>query len=92
MAKKKSSFYHTRIKIVPNKNLAAEILSISVADVDVDRMDIEGAPVMAERLLCLWDKKYIWVPVWDGWLFSRDAPRFKNHQWHPQAFRSIGRD
>ena len=82
MATKKSSFYHTRIKIAPNKDVAAEVLGCSVAD--VERFDLEGAPVMAERLLRLWDRKYVGVPGWDGWLFSRGVLRFKNQQWYPE--------
>jgi len=34
MAAKKSSFYHTRNKIVPNKELAADLLGVSVSDID----------------------------------------------------------
>lgn len=83
MAKRKTSFYHTRNKIVPNKELAAEVLGITVSE--VERMDIEGAPIMAERLLRLWDRKYVDMPGWDGWLFSRGVLKFKNQQWNPDC-------
>lgn len=79
--KKKSSFYHTRIRIAPNKDVAAEVLGCSVADIEM--FDLEGAPI-AERLLRLWDRKYVGVPGWDGWLFSRGVLRFKNQQWRPE--------
>lgn len=90
MAAKKSSFYHTRDKIVPNKELAAEILGISVAD--VDRFDLEGAPIMAERLLRLWDRKYVGVPGWNGWLFSRGVLMFKNQQFRPGNLLQLRKD
>lgn len=82
MAAKRTSFYHTRNKIVPNKEQAAEILGCTVSE--VERFDIEGAPVMAERLLCLWDRKIIGAPGWDGWLFSRGVLRYKGQQWTPE--------
>ncbi len=47
-------------------------------------MDKEGAPIMAERLLRLWDRKYIACPGWDGWLFSRGALVHKNKRWRPE--------
>lgn len=81
-ATKKPSFYHTRKKIVPNEQQAAELLGVDVAD--ILRMDKEGAPIMAERLLCLWDRKYISEPGWDGWVFSRGALIHKNKRWRPE--------
>lgn len=90
MAAKKTSFYHTRNKIVPNKELAAEILGIDVSE--VEKMDKEGAPVMAERLLRLWDKKIIYVSGWDGWCFSRGVLKYKSQQWRPDNLLKIRDD
>lgn len=47
-------------------------------------MDLEGSPVMAERLLLLWDRKYIYGPGWDGWCFSRGVLIHKNKRWRPE--------
>lgn len=83
-AKKKSSFYHTRWNHVQvNEHVAADILGISVEE--IKRFDAEGAPVMAERLLLLWDKKHIGHTGWDGWLFSRGILRFKNRRYSPET-------
>lgn len=81
-AVKKTNFYHTRNKICPNKKQAAELLGVDEAE--IERMDKEGAPIMAERLLRLWDRKYIAYPGWDGWLFSRGALVHKNKRWRPE--------
>lgn len=80
-ARRKTSFYHTRNKIAPNKEQAAELLGVTVTE--IDRMDTNGAPIMAERLLLLWDSKRIAIPGWDGWLFSRGTLRYKGQQWRP---------
>lgn len=90
MALKKPSFYHTRNKIVPNKQQAAEILGVDIAE--IERMDKEGAPVMAERLLLLWDRKYINAPGWDGWVFSRGALIHKNKRWRPENLLQTRKD
>ncbi len=82
MALKKSSFYHTRNKICPNKKQAAELLGVDIAE--IERMDKEGSPVMAERYLLLWDRKYIGSPGWDGFVFSRGALIFKKKRWRPE--------
>jgi len=87
MATKKTNFYKTRNKIVPNKELAAEILGIDVSE--VERIDQEGAPVMAERLLLLWNKKNIGV---EGWLFSRGVLKYKNQQWRPENLLKMRND
>jgi len=63
-------------KNICNVKVAAEILGVDESE--VERMDKEGAPVMAERLLLLWDRKYINAPGWDGWVFSRGALIHKN--------------
>ncbi len=71
-AHKKTSFYHTRKNICPNDKQASEIFGVTVDD--VKRMDAEGDPA-AERLLRLWDRKYVGLDGWDGWLFSRGVLR-----------------
>jgi hypothetical protein len=78
--KKKSKIYHIRFNTVGlNAERTAEVLGVSIDD--VRRFDTEGAPVMAERLLLLWDRKYIGLEGWDGWLFSRGVLRHGKHQW-----------
>lgn len=81
-AKKKTSFYHTRNKICPNLKQAAELFGVDEAE--VLRMDAEGAPAYAERLLQLWDYKYISAPVWSGWVFSRGVLIHKGKRWRPE--------
>lgn len=77
MAKKKSNFYHVRWNRVRiNEALAADVLGVTVED--VRRFDAEGAPVMAERLLLLWDSKRINHADWQGFAFSRDRLRHKS--------------
>lgn len=83
MAKKKSSFYHVRYNRVGiNERLAAEILGVSVED--VQRYDKDGSPIMAERLLMLWDKKRVGVDGWDGFMFSRGVLIYKKQRWTPR--------
>ncbi|MEE7624674.1 hypothetical protein V3O24_00755 [Methylobacter sp. Wu8] len=89
-AKKKPSFYHTRNKICPNNQQAAELLGVDISE--TERMDKEGAPVMAERLLLLWDRKYINSPGWDGWVFSRGVLIHKNKRWRPESLLQIRKD
>ncbi len=83
MARKKSAFYHLRIKRVGlNEERTAEVLGVSVDD--VLRWDIEGAPVMAERLLFLWDRKNVGHEGWSGFYFSRGALIYKKLRWRPE--------
>ncbi|TAN65961.1 MAG: hypothetical protein EPN17_15025 [Methylobacter sp.] len=89
-AKKKTDFYHTRNKICPNKKQAAELLGVD--ETEIERMDKEGAPVMAERLLRFWDRTYIACPGWDGWLFSRGALIHKNKRWRPETLLQMRKD
>jgi hypothetical protein len=81
---KKSSFYHVRWnKVGINEERAAEILDVSVED--IKRFDIEGAPIMAERLLLLWDQKRIGIEGWEGFIFVRGVLRFKSLRWTPKT-------
>jgi|GEM_PF-622060 len=81
--KKKSTFYHVRWNTVGlNEERAAEILGVSIEE--IQRFDQDGGPVMAERLLLLWDNKRISAEGWDGWLFSRGVLRRKNRRWTPE--------
>lgn len=83
MAKKKSSFYHTRWNCCGlNVARAAEVLNVTVED--VENWDREGND-LAERFLLLWDRKYVNLPGWDGWLFSRGVLRHGNKQWRPET-------
>lgn len=81
MARKKSSFYHVRNNAGINEQKAANILGVTLED--IKQFDIAGAPIMAERLLRLWDSKHIGVEGWDGFLFSRGVLRYKNRRWTP---------
>jgi hypothetical protein len=80
--KPKSSFYHVRHKVGLNEDRAAEVLGCTVEE--IEQFDVKGAPAMAERLLLLWDRKYIGVEGWDGWLFSRGVLMHKNKRWRPE--------
>jgi hypothetical protein len=89
-ARRKTSFYHTRNKIAPNKQQAAELLGVTIED--IEQMDANGAPIMAERLLLLWDRKHIAAPGWDGFMFSRGALIHKNKRWRPENLLQIRKD
>jgi hypothetical protein len=80
--KKKSSFYHIRNKVGLNQDRAAEVLGCTIDE--VQKFDIEGAPAMAERFLLLWDRKYVGVEGWDGWLFSRGVLVYRGQRWRPR--------
>jgi hypothetical protein len=83
MAKKKSTFYHLRLKrVCLNEERTAEVLGVSVED--VLRWDIEGAPLMAERLLFLWDKKNVGHEGWNGFYFTRGVLVYKKLRWRPE--------
>ncbi|WP_333877528.1 hypothetical protein [Methylobacter sp.] len=90
MAVKKPSFYHTRNKICPNNKQAAELLGVEVAQ--IEKMDKEGAPLMAERLLLFWDQKHINHPGWDGFIFSRGVLIHKKKRWRPEQLIQMRKD
>jgi len=78
--KAKSQFYHIRFNTVGlNEERAAELIGVPVEE--IRRWDADGAPVMAEKLLLLWDRKNVGHEGWDGWLFSRGVLRYKNRRW-----------
>lgn len=84
MAKKKSSFYHTRLnKVGLNEVRASEVLNVSVEQ--IIEWDEKGAPEIMERFLILWDKKHVGVTGWDGWIFSRGLLKYKGQQWGPET-------
>lgn len=86
MARKKSSFYHTRWnRCGLNEARAAEVIGCTVDD--VKRFDAEGAPI-PERLLLLWDSKNVGHDGWDGFLFSRGVLRYKNRRWTPGMLKA----
>lgn len=83
MARKKTSFYHLRNRIGLNDQRTADILGVSVEE--VQRWTLEGAPAMAERFLCLWDSKEVNVDGWQGFRFSRGVLMFKKRRWRPET-------
>lgn len=88
MAKKKSNFYHVRWNRVQlNEDRAAEILGVDAKT--IRQWDNEGAPLMAERLLLLWDKKNVGIDGWDGFLFSRGVLRWKNRRWTAASLMAL---
>jgi hypothetical protein len=89
-ALRKTSFYHTRNKIIPNDKAAAELLGVNITE--IARMDKEGGPIMAERLILLWDKKHINAMGWDGWHFSRGALVHKKSRWRPENLFNARRE
>jgi len=40
---------------------------------------------MAERVLMLWDRKYVGVEGWDGFIFTRGKLKYKSHLWSPKS-------
>lgn len=87
--KPKSKFYHVRKKVGVNEVIAAEVLGVTVTK--IKQWDIKGAPLMAERLLLLWDRKNVGVEGWDGWLFSRGALMYKKRRWRPDMILNCAR-
>lgn len=77
-------------KKICNHQIAAEILGVDVAE--VERMDQEGAPIYAERLLLMWDRSQIRAPGWDGWKFIRGALVHKNKRWQPENLLQLRND
>lgn len=82
MPAKKSSFYHLRKRLGLNPERTAAVLGVDAGE--VLRMDKEGAPAMAERLLSLWDSKDVGVDGWQGFRFVRGALVFKGRRWRPE--------
>lgn len=83
---RKNCLYHTRNKICPNVKQAAELLGVEEAE--ILRMDLEGAPVYAERLLLMllmWDSSQIRAPGWEDWKFIRSDLVHKNKRWRPES-------
>ncbi|MFA5016289.1 MAG: hypothetical protein WC504_01995 [Methylobacter sp.] len=89
-ARRKTSFYHTRNKIIPNNKAAAELLGVDIAE--IARMDKEGAPAVIERYILLWDSKQINSPGWDGWCFSRGSLMHKRMIWKPENLLNARRE
>ena len=87
---KKSNFYHTRNKIIPNVKAAAELLGVT--EEDIIQMDKDGAPVIFENYLNLWDSKHIKAEGWDGWTFSRSALLHKKQRWVPSRLLQYKQD
>jgi hypothetical protein len=77
---KKSSFYHTRTKLVLNKEKAAGILNYTIEQ--IENADKNGDQ-LAERFLLLHDRKEIGFTEWRGWCFSRGVLRYGRQQWRP---------
>jgi hypothetical protein len=78
--KAKSRFYHLRWYTVGlNEERTAELLGVTTDE--IRQWDQDGAPLMAERLLQLWDRKHIGHEGWDGFLFSRGVLRNGKHRW-----------
>lgn len=89
-ALRKTSFYHTRNKLIPNTEAAAKLLGVDTDE--ILRMDKEGAPIMAERLLLIWDNKHINADGWQGWYFSRGALIHKKMRWRPENLLAARRE
>jgi hypothetical protein len=81
--KPKSSFYHTRNAVGLNEERAAEVIGVTTEE--IRRFDTDGAPMMAERLLLLWDNKHVGHVGWDGFIFSRGVLRYRNRRWTPKT-------
>ena len=87
MAKKRSSFYHTRWnRLLLNEQRAAEVLGVSVED--VQRFDDEGNP-LAERVLILWDRKHVGLPGWEKFYFSRGLLMCGRRRWDAETIQRL---
>ena len=81
---KKSDFYKLRWhRLGLNETRTATLLGVTVED--VLNWDIEGAPAMAERLLCLWDLKEISLDGWHGARFQRGVLVYHGKRWTPDT-------
>jgi len=64
-----SDFYRLRLKTGLNEAKSAELCGVTQRS--FRNWDIRGQPAMAERLLSLWNRKYVALPGWEGFCFSR---------------------
>lgn len=56
------------LKLGLNEERAAELLGVTIAQVKA--WDYEEPPIMASRLLQVYDRKSVGMEGWDGWYFS----------------------
>lgn len=87
--RKKTTFYHTRSKVGVNHALAAQILGVSIEQ--VQEWDKVGND-LAERYLLLYDSKNINVQGWNGFVFTRGKLKFKNRYWTPEILLKMKHD
>lgn len=80
--RKKSGFYHAVNEIIPHKPSCAELLGVTVEQVE---QWMETGNDLAEKYIRLWDKKHINFPGWEGFSFSRGVLIYKNKlRWTPE--------
>jgi hypothetical protein len=85
---KKSDFYKLRWhRLGLNEARTAALLGVTVED--VLNWDIEGAPAIAERLLCLWDLKEISLDGWHGARFQRGVLVYHGKRWTPDTLSRL---
>lgn len=83
--RKKTGFYHAFNEICPNKPRCAEVLGVTVEQVE---QWIEEGNDLAEKYLRLWDQKYINLKGWEGFSFSRGLLKYKGRtQWTPDGLK-----
>lgn len=82
-SRKKSGFYHAVNEIIPHKPSCAELLGVTVEQIEEW---METGNDLAEKYLRLWDKKYINIQGWEGFCFSRGMLKYKGKsQWSPDG-------
>jgi hypothetical protein len=85
---KKSDFYKLRWhRLGLNETRTATLLGVTVDD--VKQWDNEGAPAIAERLLCLWDLKEISLDGWHGARFQRGVLVYHGKRWTPDTLQRL---
>lgn len=88
MARKprKSEFYKLRYRLALNAERAADLCGVSIDEIET--WDNEGAPLMAMRLLHLWDRKHVGLDGWHGWMFSRGALICGRLRFRPETLKN----
>lgn len=84
--RKKTGFYHAFNEICPNKPRCAEILGVTVEQ--VDQWIVDGND-LAEKYLRLWDQKHVNIQGWEGFTFFRGLLNYKGRtQWTPDGLKA----
>ena len=84
---KKSDFYRLRSRLGLSTQAVAELCGVTPRS--VQNWDKHGAPIMAVKLLTIWDRQYVGHPGWNGWMFSRGALMSGSLRFKPETLRGV---